>query len=84
MRIRILEPEVSKEYDGWDFDHWKYISSMEIESYDRFIKFLEFIKEKDKDVKVGADYYSVIDYHFNFPEDDECVPSLDVFVCGAY
>lgn len=84
MRIRILEPEVSKEYDGWDFDHWKYISSMEVQSYDRFIKFLEFIKEKDKDIKIGKDYYSVIDYHLNFPENDESVPSLDIFVCGAY
>lgn len=32
MRVRILEPEVSKEYDGWDFDHWKYISSMETDA----------------------------------------------------
>lgn len=48
-------------------------------------KVIIFVKEMlHRGVRVGDDWYTIEDYIWNFPESQENVPSLDIYVTDTY
>ena len=80
MLVHIREASTNHDYDDWDFDNSKFVAAYDIESYDKFVKFIETLKENEKDLFIGKEWYTILDYAFSFPESKDSLPALYVYV----
>ena len=81
MLVRILEYDYDADDGGRSLENGKFVKATQIDSYDRFLSMLQNMKGKD--IVIGDDWYTYEgDYYLSFPRNDECVMSLDVFVCA--
>ena len=77
MLIRLLEYNYETE-DKYENPH--FIKAYKEENFDKFIAMLN--QMNGRDFRVGDDYYSYQEYIFSFPENEDCTPCIDIYVCG--
>lgn len=81
MVIRLVEYRWTNEDDS-GLDNPKIISTYRDDNIDKTII---LIKEMmDHGVRVGDKWYTICDVIWNFPENHEYVPSIDVYVVDYY
>lgn len=78
MLVHFVKPEWSDEYDGFDYDKYHIISTMQIKDYQRFIKFLDSMKEQQ--VEYQGEWYTIDSYVFVAPQDSNFLPCIRVYV----
>lgn len=80
MLVRLLELNYK---DGKDiYEDAKYLAAFEVKDYGEFIKMITLLKENNEeyDIAVGEEWYSIDTWVFNFPENDEILPCINVYV----
>ena len=80
MLVHILEPGLLPDSTDWDYDNAKFLGLCEIESYDKFVRFIQTLKENSSDLKIKDEWYTVDNYAFSFPADKDSIPVLYVYV----
>jgi len=78
MLIHFVQPEWSNEYGGLDYDNYHIISALTIEDYERFIKFIDSMKEHE--CEINGEWYTIDSYIFVLPKDSDCVPYIKVYL----
>ena len=79
MLVRLMEYNYEKDDDK--LDDPKYIKGTNIDNYDTFLSMLQNMKGKE--IVVGDKWYLYDgDYVLRFPQDDESLMCLDIYVCG--
>ena len=79
MLIRIIEYNYDEE--NAPMENGKFVRATHVKDYDRFLSMLRYMKGKD--IKIGEEWYTFEgDYLLNFPETDDNIMTLDIFVCG--
>lgn len=76
MSIRFVQPEWSN--GELDYDNYHIISVFTIEDYERFIKFIDFMKEHE--CEFNGEWYTIDSYIFVLPKDLDCVPYIRVYL----
>lgn len=77
MLVRLLEYNYENE-DKYANPH--FIKAYKEENYEKLIAVLNLMKGRD--FKVGDEYYTYQEWIFSFPENEDSIPSIDIFVCG--
>ena len=80
MLVHIKEVSPLPDRAEWDFENTKFVQAYKVKSYDKFLRFIQTLKKYHKDLIVGDNWYTVEDYAFCFPENNESVPCLYVYV----
>lgn len=79
MLVRFLEYSFTDKYD--DHADPNFVTGIEVtETYDRFIKTLEFMIEKERVAELKGETYLIDDYRISYSGDDENRMSLDVYM----
>lgn len=79
MLVRFLEYSFTDKYD--DHADPNFVTGIEVtETYDRFIKTLEFMIEKERVAELKGETYLIDDYRISYSGDDESRMSLDVYM----
>ena len=78
MLVRIIGYNYDDDYAP--MENGKFIRATQVEDFDKFLSMFKYMKGKD--IKIGEEWYTFEgDYLLNFPETDENIMSLDIFVC---
>ena len=80
MLVHIKELHSLPDLEDWDYEHAMTIAATKVKTYDKFVRFVEQLKKKNKDLIIGENWYTVEDYSFSFPKNDDHVPCLNVYV----
>ena len=81
MLVHIREVSPLADLDEWDYDNSKFVAAQDVTSYDLFVRFIQTMKENEKDILVDGKWYSVIDYTLCFPTESGSLLCLYVYVC---
>ena len=78
MLVRLMEYNCKEENDK--LENPKFIKATRMDDYDTFLRMLQNMKEKE--IVVGENWYIYDgDYVLHFPESDENIMCLDIYVC---
>ena len=77
MLVRVLEENLC-EKDC--LENATFLKGYEFKDIDKIIEFVKSLIGKD--MRIGNDWYTIEDYVWSFPETDENIPTLDIFVYG--
>lgn len=77
MLIRLLEYNYETEDK---YENPTFIKAYKEENYEKLIAVLNLMNGRD--FKVGDEYYTYQEWLFSFPENEDSIPSIDIFVCG--
>lgn len=80
MLVRLLELNYKDEKDI--YEDAKYLAGFKVDDYGEFIKMITELKNNDEEyhISVGDEWYSIDTWIFNFPENDEILPCINVYV----
>lgn len=79
MLVRFLEYSFTDKYD--EHVDPKFVTGIEVaETYDRFVKTLEFMIEKERAAELKGDTYFIDDYRISYDGDEESRMSLNVYM----
>lgn len=79
MLVRLVEYNWTKD-DDTGMQNPNFIKAYNFKDIDKIIEFIKSII--DHDVRVGDEWYTIQDYIWVFPKDEDSVPCLDVYCCG--
>ena len=83
MLVRLMEYNTSHDDDNYDkYNKPMFIKAYEEESFDQLVYMLTHMKNRI--IKVGDDIYLYDDFIYNFPPEEEYIPSIDIYVTQAY
>lgn len=77
MLVRVYKMDLASD------DEYENATFLKAYQEDNFDKLAEFVKSlKDKDLRIYNEWYTIHDFVWSFPEDEENIPSFDIFVYG--
>lgn len=78
MRVRFYQiPTITEE---WNYKNCQYIRCIEEVDFDKYIKFLHYIKDNALEILIDEETYYVDRFYYQFSKDDETIDSIDVYV----
>ena len=80
MLVRLLELNYKDDEDGYTNAH--FIKAYKEPDFASFVKMLSVLQDNGEDFQfsVGDEWYTLDTYNFSFPEDDEHIPCINVYV----
>ena len=77
MLVRLLEYNYETE-DKYANPH--FIKAYNEPNYEKFVIMLNNMENRD--FRVGDEWYTFQEWLFSFPKDEDCIPSIDIYVCS--
>lgn len=80
MLVRLFEENYKEENDI--YDDAKFLAAFKVNDYGEFVKMLTLLKQNDEEyhIAIGNEWYTLSTWVFNFPENGEILPCINVYV----